>query len=61
MPGRPGAERGQRLLGDALAHPGLERLAGEYGTTEIGVVTLCFDFAARVRSYELLAEAFPAG
>lgn len=40
---------------------GLERLAGEYGTPEIGVVTLCFDFAARVRSYELLAEAAPAG
>ena len=36
---------------------GLERIAADYETAELGVVTLCFDFTARVRSYELLAEA----
>ncbi len=33
-------------------------LAAEYGVGEIVVVSICYDFAARVRSYELLAEAF---
>ena len=36
---------------------GLERLATEYQADELGIVTLCFDFAARLRSYELIAEA----
>jgi luciferase family oxidoreductase group 1 len=35
----------------------LEQLAADYGTPELGIVTICFDFAARVRSYELIAEA----
>jgi luciferase family oxidoreductase group 1 len=29
-----------------------------YGVDEFVVVTICYDFAARLRSYELLAEAF---
>ncbi len=36
---------------------GLQDLADAYGTPELGIVTICFDFAARVRSYELIAEA----
>lgn len=36
----------------------LERLAELYGVEELVVVTISHDFAARVRSYELLAEAF---
>jgi luciferase family oxidoreductase group 1 len=36
----------------------LLELAGEYEVDEIVVLTITFDFAARVRSYELLAEAF---
>jgi luciferase family oxidoreductase group 1 len=37
---------------------GLERLAAEYGAEEVIVLTITFDFAARVKSYELLARAF---
>jgi luciferase family oxidoreductase group 1 len=33
-------------------------LAGVYGAGEIVVLTICHDFAARKRSYALLAEAF---
>jgi luciferase family oxidoreductase group 1 len=36
----------------------LTDLAAEYGVDEIVVVTITHDFADRVRSYELLAEAF---
>ena len=34
----------------------LEELAGRYGTRDLGVVSICYDFEARVRSYELLAR-----
>lgn len=34
---------------------GLERLQAEYGAEEVIVLTITFDFAARLRSYELLA------
>jgi luciferase family oxidoreductase group 1 len=33
-------------------------LAGQYGIEELVVVSICYDFAARLRSYELLAQAF---
>jgi luciferase family oxidoreductase group 1 len=36
----------------------LMELAEQYGVEELVVVTICYDFAARIRSYELLAEAF---
>lgn len=36
----------------------LERLAADYQVDEVMVVTICFDFEKRKRSYELLAEAF---
>lgn len=36
----------------------LEQHAADYGVAEIMVVTICHDFEARVRSYELLAQAF---
>ena len=36
----------------------LEKLATDYQVDEIMVVTICFDFEKRKRSYELLAEAF---
>ncbi len=36
----------------------LLELALEYGADEMMVVTLCFDPAARLRSYELLAQTF---
>jgi luciferase family oxidoreductase group 1 len=36
----------------------LEELAEAYGVDELIVLTICHDHAARVRSYELLADAF---
>ena len=44
-------------VGDpATVRAELEELAASYGTPDLGVVTICYDFAARVRSYELLAR-----
>lgn len=36
----------------------LEQLAADYGADEMMTVTITYDFAARQRSYQLLAEAF---
>ena len=36
----------------------LRALAVEYGAEELVVVTITHDFKARLRSYQLLAEAF---
>ena len=40
---------------------GLEKIASEFGADEVVVLTITFDFAARVRSYELIAKAFGLG
>jgi len=37
---------------------GLEKMAAAYGADEVIVLTITYDFVARLRSYELLAEAF---
>jgi luciferase family oxidoreductase group 1 len=37
---------------------GLEKLVADYGADELIVLTITYDFAARVRSYELVAQAF---
>ena len=37
---------------------GIIEAANRYGTDDIGIVTNCFAFEDRVRSYELVAEAF---
>jgi luciferase family oxidoreductase group 1 len=37
---------------------GIETIAHQYGADEVIVVTITYDHAARVRSYELLADAF---
>jgi alkanesulfonate monooxygenase SsuD/methylene tetrahydromethanopterin reductase-like flavin-dependent oxidoreductase (luciferase family) len=36
----------------------LEAMARAYGVDELVIVTITHDFKARVRSYELLADAF---
>ena len=36
----------------------LEALAERYETRDLGIVTICHDFKARLRSYEWVAEAF---
>ena len=33
----------------------IEAIADRFGTDELGIVTICHDFAARLRSYELVA------
>lgn len=35
----------------------LEAIAELFHTTDLSIVTICYDFTARVRSYELVAEA----
>lgn len=42
----------------ATVRAGLEELADEYRVNELMVVTIVWDHAARVRSYELIAEEF---
>lgn len=44
--------------GPERVHAELTALAESYGVDELVVVTVCHDPAARIRSYELLAEAF---
>jgi len=36
----------------------LSELAERYATDHLGIVTICYDFKTRMRSYELLAEHF---
>jgi alkanesulfonate monooxygenase SsuD/methylene tetrahydromethanopterin reductase-like flavin-dependent oxidoreductase (luciferase family) len=36
----------------------LDALSLQYATDHFGIVTICYDFKARVHSYELLAEAY---
>ncbi len=47
------------LYGDpATVRAPLEALAAQYGVDEVMTVTITYDFAARVHSYELLAKEF---
>jgi luciferase family oxidoreductase group 1 len=36
----------------------LDELAEQYRTDHLGIVTICYDFKARLRSYELLAQHY---
>jgi luciferase family oxidoreductase group 1 len=57
--GRIAQARSQQIIGDPdHCRRGIEALAKEYGVDEIVIVTITHDFAARCRSYELLADAF---
>jgi luciferase family oxidoreductase group 1 len=51
------AERRMVLGSPETVRAGLEEVAAAYGADEVIVVTICHDHAARVRSYELIAEA----
>ncbi len=57
--GRDGRLPGRRaVIGDpGKVRAGLEEIAEQYGAQEIIVVTITHDHEARVRSYELIAEA----
>jgi luciferase family oxidoreductase group 1 len=51
--------RRRQVIGTpAQAKEQLLALGQTYGVDEFVVVTICYDFAARIRSYELMAEAF---
>jgi luciferase family oxidoreductase group 1 len=51
--------RGQSIYGDPqTVKRRLESIAEEYGVDDLVLVTITYDFAARKRSYALLAEAF---
>lgn len=55
------AERGKRMgiIGDPKsARAQLEQIALENGVDEIMIVTICHDFNARLKSYELIAREF---
>ncbi len=36
----------------------LDEIADDYGTDLLGIVSICYDFKARLHSYELLADAY---
>jgi alkanesulfonate monooxygenase SsuD/methylene tetrahydromethanopterin reductase-like flavin-dependent oxidoreductase (luciferase family) len=40
---------------DAVAAE-LDAIAADYRADELGIVTICFDFKARLRSFELVAQ-----
>lgn len=50
--------RGRVVGAPDRARDALLRLAQDYGAGELMVLTVCHDSGARIRSYELLAEAF---
>lgn len=55
------AEKSKRtaIIGDpSTVKAGLEKMATDHAVEEIMVVTICHEFRARLRSYELIAQAF---
>ncbi len=63
-PEGPGPQRPRRraIVGDPeTVRAGVEAVADEYGASEVIVVTITHEHAARRRSYELLARAFGLG
>jgi len=36
----------------------LDEIADRYATQDLGIVTICYEWKARLHSYELLAEAY---
>jgi len=57
-PGEPGSERRAVLGSPATVRTELQDVVAKYGAEEAIVVTITYDHRARLRSYELLAEAF---
>jgi luciferase family oxidoreductase group 1 len=59
VPAGPRERRRRAIIGDPRqVRAGLESVAEEYGADELMVVTITHDHDARLRSYELIAEAF---
>jgi luciferase family oxidoreductase group 1 len=59
--GGPGRSRRTVVGSPATVRAGLEEVAALYGAEELILVTITHDHAARVRSYELIADAFALG
>lgn len=57
-PSAPPAGRRMIVGGPERVRDEVQQLAREYGASEVIVVTITHDHAARVRSYELVASAF---
>ena len=56
------ASRRSMIVGDpAQVRERIEAIAANCGARELGIVTICYDFEARKRSYALVAEAFGMG
>jgi luciferase family oxidoreductase group 1 len=54
--------RQRRFVGDPeTVYTGIRRLARQSGADEVMIVSMVYDHSERVRSYELIAEAFGAG
>lgn len=55
--------RNRRLItgAPAIVRTAIENVAREYGAEEVMIVTITHDHRARLRSYELVAEAFGLG
>lgn len=57
-PPRPGQDGARMIAGDPdEVRDELHRVAARYGVDELMIVTVTHDWAARVRSYELIAQA----
>ena len=56
-PDTPPAGRRAIIGSPDTVREGIERLAADYSADEVIVVTITYDHAARLRSYELVAEA----
>ena len=57
-PPRLGEDGARMIAGDpAQVRDELHRVAARYGVDELMIVTVTHDWDARVRSYELIAEA----
>ena len=51
--------KANRFVGDpGFIKAQLDEMAAQHGADELVILTITYDFAARVRSYELIAEAF---
>lgn len=58
MPPPPGEDGARMIAGDpGQVRDELHRVAARYGVDELMIVTVTHDWPARVRSYELIAEA----
>ncbi|MEA2316156.1 MAG: hypothetical protein QOD44_345, partial [Solirubrobacteraceae bacterium] len=56
--GRARSEQRRTIVGSpATVRSGLQQVAADYGADEVIVVTITYDHGARMRSYELIAEA----